>query len=216
MQCCGSHSRHTCRETSTRTLPTNQHTHHSCCVSHCHGADSHKGRSLGSCITLTYVHSSVYDGLTRTCSVGDVLCSWNSDSPCWPFSYHVMNMHRLPVQTMLILLPSSECKRLQKRPRWNRCESCDIYWRGNICLQITMLHTWHGSQQCPDLAFHRLTTYSPSIRKKEKKKPWKGENIILPLCLHGFDQNIYAWPLGKTHVDFSAPYTNLYWETIFE
>lgn len=26
MQCCGSHSRHTCRETATRTLPTNQHT----------------------------------------------------------------------------------------------------------------------------------------------------------------------------------------------
>lgn len=106
-----------------------------------------------------------------------------------------------------------------KRDQGGTAVKAVTFIEGETCLQITMLHTWHGSQQCPDLAFHRLTTYSPSIRKKEKKTLKGGKHYFAIMFTNpngGFDQKIYAWPLGKTHVDFSAPYTNLYWETIFE
>ena len=55
------------------------------------------------------------------------------------YTVHLNNVHTLP--------HSSKCKRLTKEPRRNCCESCNIYWTEDICLQITTLpeRTFQGS-----------------------------------------------------------------------
>lgn len=65
-----------------RILPTSQRTPHSCCGSLYGCSVSHKERSLCPYTTFPQSYPSSYDGLTCgfTCSGGNFLCSWNSDS----------------------------------------------------------------------------------------------------------------------------------------
>lgn len=74
--------------------------HHSRWVIHWKCSESQKGRWLSSHITFTQILSSIHDGLMCgfTCSVGgDFLCSWNSDFPCSPMWYCIINIHRLAI-----------------------------------------------------------------------------------------------------------------------
>lgn len=104
--------------------------------------------------TVTQKHTSTHhDDLFEFCQQSrQPCCLLSVELELWfPMLMIMLQYHKhlyiINLNSTHTLSHSLECKQLQKRPRRNCCESHNIYWRADICLQITALHghTIHGS-----------------------------------------------------------------------